>query len=128
MKTSPALARVSHQKWIPAPVSMVRDRLSHLPHQVASTCCVSEEDEDGTVTEVFVDGVCEGASMKCVFRPSERGGRWGTQLEVTVRLPLRRLLAWWGPMLQTLKRSDWVSGLKSSNATSWPKMPQLIQL
>jgi hypothetical protein len=128
MKTSPALARVSHQKWIPAPVSMVRHRLSNLPHQVTSTCCVSEEDEDGTVTEVFVDGACEGATMRCVFRPVERAGRLGTQLDVTVQMPLRRLLSWWGPMLQALKRSDWVSGLKSSNPTPWPKMPHLISL
>lgn len=54
---------------------------------------------DGTMTDESVEGFNKGGSLVFRFTPEPRGGREGTVVEVTIRLPLPPLL---GTLLRPL--------------------------
>jgi len=54
---------------------------------------------DGTMTDESVEGFNEGGSLVFRFRPEPRGGRDGTVVETTIRLPLPPVI---GPLLRPL--------------------------
>jgi hypothetical protein len=56
-------------------------------------------DPDGTMTDTSVEGFNRGGSLQACFRPGFRNGRPGTEVTVTVRLPLPPLV---GPLLRPL--------------------------
>jgi hypothetical protein len=54
---------------------------------------------DGTMTDTSVEGFNKGGSLSFAFTPQVEGGRAGTRIEVTVRLPLPPVI---GPLIRPL--------------------------
>jgi hypothetical protein len=63
-------------------------------------------EEDGTIHDVSVEGFNKGGSLDFVFKPSSAGGQEGTEVDITIRLPVPRLLGWLAPVLASQVRRE----------------------
>jgi hypothetical protein len=57
-------------------------------------------EEDGTIHDVSVEGFNKGGSLDFVFKPKASDGNEGTEVDITIRLPLPPLMGWLAPMLR----------------------------
>jgi uncharacterized membrane protein len=55
--------------------------------------------EDGSIHDVSVDGFNKGGSLDFQFAPRQSGGKDGTEVDITIRLPLPPLMGWLAPVL-----------------------------
>jgi hypothetical protein len=58
-------------------------------------------DEDGTIHDVSVDGFNKGGSLDFVFTPLPSAGTDATAVDITIRLPVPRLMGWLAPLLKS---------------------------
>ena len=58
-----------------------------------------EFDADGTMVDTSIEGFNKGGTLTFCFEPAREGGRDGTQVDITVRLPLPPLI---GPLIRPL--------------------------
>ena len=57
-------------------------------------------DEDGSIHDRSIDGFNKGGTLDFGFVPLAEGGREGTAVDITVRLPTPPLLGWLAPLLK----------------------------
>ena len=58
-------------------------------------------DEDGTIHDVSVEGFNKGGSLDFVFSPVPAEGTDATAVDITIRLPVPRLMGWLAPLLKS---------------------------
>jgi uncharacterized membrane protein len=63
-------------------------------------------DDDGSIHDVSVDGFNKGGSLDFVFTPTATEGREGTEVDITIRLPVPRLMGWLAPVLASQVRRE----------------------
>jgi len=63
-------------------------------------------DDDGSIHDVSVDGFNKGGSLDFAFRPSAAGGQEGTEVDITIRLPVPPLMGWLAPVLESQVRRE----------------------
>jgi hypothetical protein len=56
--------------------------------------------DDGSITDVSVDGFNKGGSLHFAFAPKRSAGQDGTEIDVTIRLPVPPLMGWLAPLLK----------------------------
>jgi hypothetical protein len=94
-------AEVRHEEWIAVDTPTVQAQFADLDHHISANVhprlsfrvlqvdvFEREFGPDGSMTDTSVEGFNEGGSIHFVFRPETRGGRDGTSVAVTIRLPL----------------------------------------
>ena len=57
-------------------------------------------DADGSIHDVSVDGFNKGGTLDFRFAPQEQGGRPGTRVDITIRLPTPPLLGLLAPLMK----------------------------
>jgi uncharacterized membrane protein len=57
-------------------------------------------DADGTIHDRSVEGFNKGGTLDFQFAPAAQGGRDGTRVDITIRLPTPPLLGWLAPVLR----------------------------
>jgi hypothetical protein len=62
--------------------------------------------DDGSITDVSVDGFNKGGSLHFGFVPKAAEGRDGTEVDITIRLPVPPLMGWLSPLLEKQVRSE----------------------
>jgi hypothetical protein len=62
--------------------------------------------DDGSITDVSVDGFNKGGSLHFTFAAKAGEGRDGTAVDITIRLPVPPLLGWLAPVLEKQVRRE----------------------
>jgi hypothetical protein len=57
-------------------------------------------DDDGTIHDRSVEGFNKGGTLDFKFAPAAQGGRQGTTVDITIRLPTPTMLGWLAPVLK----------------------------
>jgi hypothetical protein len=55
---------------------------------------------DGSIRDVSVEGFNKGGSLDVAFKPRANEGKDGTEVDITIRLPVPRLMGWLAPVLR----------------------------
>jgi hypothetical protein len=63
-------------------------------------------DEDGSIHDLSIEGFNKCGSLDFSFQPVAREGREGTEVDITIRLPMPPLLGWLAPVLQAQVRRE----------------------
>lgn len=63
-------------------------------------------DDDGSIHDVSVDGFNKGGSLDFAFKPARADGREGTEVDITIRLPVPPLMGWLAPVLESQVRRE----------------------
>ena len=58
-------------------------------------------DDDGSIHDQSVDGFNKGGTLDFSFTPAARQGNDGTTVDITIRLPVPRLMGWLAPVLKS---------------------------
>lgn len=61
---------------------------------------------DGSIRDTSVEGFNKDGSLHFTFSESHQGGRPGTDVGITIRLPLPPLLGWLAPVLKSQVRKE----------------------
>lgn len=61
---------------------------------------------DGSMRDTSVDGFNKGGTLDFRFTDSAQGGQPGTDVGITIRLPLPPLLGWLAPVLRSQVRKE----------------------
>ena len=61
---------------------------------------------DGSIHDVSVEGFNKGGSLDFSFRPYASEGRDGTEVDITIRLPVPPLMGWLAPVLEKQVRRE----------------------
>lgn len=62
--------------------------------------------DDGSIHDVSVHGFNKGGTLDFSFRPREREGRAGTEVDIVIRLPAPPLLGWLAPLMAKQVRRE----------------------
>jgi hypothetical protein len=54
---------------------------------------------DGSIRDVSIEGFNKGGSLDFSFKPVQQGGRDGTEVDITIRLPVPPFMGWLAPLL-----------------------------
>jgi hypothetical protein len=57
-------------------------------------------DDDGSIHDRSIEGFNKGGTLDFRFAPAAQGGRQGTTVDITIRLPAPPLLGWLAPVLK----------------------------
>jgi len=61
---------------------------------------------DGSIHDVSVEGFNKGGSLDFSFIPTRMQGKEGTEVDITIRLPVPPLLGWLAPVLEKQVRRE----------------------
>lgn len=62
--------------------------------------------DDGSIHDVSIQGFNKGGSLDFSFTPAAAGGRDGTDVDITIRLPVPPLMGWLAPLLESQVRRE----------------------
>jgi hypothetical protein len=62
--------------------------------------------DDGSIHDVSVEGFNKGGSLDFAFRPVQSAGQDGTEVDITIRLPVPPLMGWLAPLLEKQVRRE----------------------
>lgn len=62
--------------------------------------------DDGSITDVSIDGFNKGGSLHVAFAPRQSAGVDGTEVDITIRLPVPALLGWFAPLMEKQVRRE----------------------
>jgi len=62
--------------------------------------------DDGSIHDVSVDGPNKGGTLDFAFRPRTSDGQDGTEVDITIRLPMPPLLGWLAPLMERQVRRE----------------------
>jgi hypothetical protein len=68
-------------------------------------------DDDGSIHDVSVEGFNKGGSIDATFKSRQKEGRDGTDVNLTVKLPVPRLMGWLAPVLEKQVRREVTTAL-----------------
>jgi hypothetical protein len=122
-------AEVEHHIWIAAPLPTVRSQFGDLDHHVRHNVhpklrfealekgpgylrfmqevrLLGLKQRDIFERQWLPDGFNKGGTLDFNFTESARGGHAGTEVGITIRLPVPPLLGWLTPVLQSQVRKE----------------------
>ena len=68
-------------------------------------------DDDGSIHDVSVEGFNKGGSIDATFQSRQDDGKDGTDVQLTVKLPVPRLMGWLAPVLEKQVRREVTTAL-----------------
>ena len=67
--------------------------------------------DDGSIHDVSVEGFNKGGSLDFTFNPKASEGKEGTEVDITIKLPVPALMGWLAPLLKKQVQREVTAGL-----------------